>query len=129
MPGRTCMYMTARIESFTCRQVIRSDDVAEKASVKEALRQALDRAAIYRDARADAIMIHSKIKALNEVLAFLREFRAQDSRTPLVVVPTTHGSTHENTLFEAGANVIIYANHLMCAKIRAVGEYVDSGAF
>jgi phosphoenolpyruvate phosphomutase len=80
--ARKDIYVTARIESFTCRQVIKSDDKAEKASVKEALRQALSRATIYRDAGADAIMIHSKSKSPDEVLAFLREFRAKDSKTP-----------------------------------------------
>ncbi|KAI0195507.1 phosphoenolpyruvate phosphomutase-domain-containing protein [Astrocystis sublimbata] len=124
--ARKEMYVTARIESFTCRQVIKSDPEAEKASVEKALRQALNRAVIYRDAGADAIMIHSKSKAPDEVLAFLREFRALDSKTPLVVVPTTYGTTHESTLHDAGANVIIYANHLMRAKIRAVDEVVAS---
>lgn len=46
----------------------------------------------------------------------------------MVVVPTTYGTTHEDTLYDAGANVIIYANQLMRAKIRAVGEYVDARA-
>ncbi|KAI1322389.1 phosphoenolpyruvate phosphomutase-domain-containing protein [Xylariaceae sp. FL0255] len=125
---RKDMYITARIESFTCRKVIKSDDAAEKASVAKALKQALDRAAIYKTAGADAIMIHSKSKSPDEVLAFLRQFRAQDQETPLVVVPTTYGTTHEKTLFEAGANVVIYANHLMRAKLHVVGRYVDSGA-
>ncbi|KAI1841982.1 hypothetical protein JX266_011842 [Neoarthrinium moseri] len=126
--GLEHMCVTARIESFTCRKVISSDPAAEGASVQEALREALKRASIYRNAGADAIMIHSKSKAPDEVLGFLRQFRAKDSSTPLVVVPTTYGSTHEDTLYDAGANVIIYANHLMRAKIRAIGEYVDSGA-
>jgi hypothetical protein len=80
--ARKDMYVTARIESFTCRKVIKGDDAAEKASVKEALRQALERAAIYVDAGADAIMIHSKSKSPNEVLDFLRQFRARNSKTP-----------------------------------------------
>lgn len=46
----------------------------------------------------------------------------------MVVVPTTYGTTDEDTLYEAGANVFIYANHLMRAKIRAVGNYVNSSA-
>ncbi|RYP24500.1 hypothetical protein DL765_000520 [Monosporascus sp. GIB2] len=126
--GQGHMLVTARIESFTCRKVIENDPAAETESVKEALHQALDRAMIYRDAGADAIMIHSKSKSPDEVLSFLRQFRAQDSKTPLVVVPTTYGTTHEDALYEAGANIIIYANHMMRAKIRAVDEYLASGA-
>jgi len=87
------MYVTARIESFTCRKVIKGDDAAEKASVKEALRQALERAAIYVDAGADAIMIHSKSKSPSEVLDFLRQFRARDSETPCKLqFPLSHTS-------------------------------------
>lgn len=126
--GLDDIFVTARIESFTCRKVIESDATVEALSVQKALRQALNRAKIYRDAGADAIMIHSKSKQPDEVLEFLRQFRAEDKTTPLVVVPTTYGSTHEDTLHEAGANVIIYANHLMRAKITAVSEYIAEGA-
>lgn len=76
------MLITARIESFTCRKVIKNDPVAEEASVKEALRQALERAYLYRDSGADAIMIHSKSKSPDEILAFLRQFREKDTKTP-----------------------------------------------
>lgn len=42
----------------------------------------------------------------------------------MVVVPTTYGHVHEDVLYEAGANIFIYANHLMRAKIAAVDEYL-----
>lgn len=45
----------------------------------------------------------------------------------MVVVPTTYGNVHEDVLYEAGAN-IIYANHLMRAKIAAVDEYLAANA-
>lgn len=80
--GNEHMLITARIESFTCRKVIKDDPAAEEASVQEALGQALERAVIYRDAGADAIMIHSKSKSPDEILSFLRQFRALDSKTP-----------------------------------------------
>jgi len=125
--GLSDVLITARIESFTCRKVIDNDAAAEAASVQKALTQALDRALIYRDAGADAIMIHSKSKKPDEVLEFLRKFREEDQETPLVVVPTTYGTTHEDKLYEAGANVFIYANHLMRAKITAVSNYIAKG--
>lgn len=34
--------------------------------------------------------------------------------------------TTEKVLYDAGANVIIYANHLIRAKISAVGEFSDT---
>ncbi|KAM4055025.1 phosphoenolpyruvate phosphomutase domain-containing protein [Hirsutella rhossiliensis] len=113
--------VTARIESFTTR-VVQSSTAEEKASVQAALAEALARAEVYRDAGADAIMIHSKSKQADEVLSFLGQFRAKDPDTPLVVVPTTYSKTPEDVLHDAGASVVIYANHLMRAKINAGNE-------
>lgn len=112
---------TARIETFTCR-ISQADPVAEQKSCELAQEDALRRANIYREAGVDAIMIHSKSKAPDEVLQFLRDYRSVDPHTPLVVVPTAYSKTTKDTLYAAGANVIIYANHLMRAKISAVGS-------
>jgi len=62
-------------------------------------------------------MIHSKSALPNEVLSFLTKYRSKDYVTPLVVVPTTYSEPTEDVLYDAGANVIIYANNLMRAKI------------
>ena len=83
------------------------------------------RAEVYRNAGADAIMIHSKSALPNEVLSFLTKCRSKDYVTPLVVVRTTYSETTEDVLYDAGANVIIYANNLMRAKICAMGEFSD----
>lgn len=112
---------TARIESFTCR-IAKADPDEERKSREQALHEALQRAKTYHEAGVDAIMIHSKDKSPDEVLNFLREYRAYDSETPLVVVPTSYSKTTKETLYTAGANVIIYANHLMRAKISAVSN-------
>ncbi|KAJ5263328.1 hypothetical protein N7478_010933 [Penicillium angulare] len=118
------LLVTARIESFNVR-IVKDDATEEKASVQLSLQDALTRAAIYTEAGADAIMIHSKSPSPSEVLEFLKQFRKGDPTTPLVVVPTTYSSTPRATLVDAGANVIIYANHLMRAKIRAVQNVSD----
>ncbi|PHH90378.1 hypothetical protein CDD83_3864 [Cordyceps sp. RAO-2017] len=115
---RKDLIVTARIESLTTRAA-QSDAAAEKLSVQAALDEALARSDVYRDAGADAIMIHSKSEQPDEVLSFLRRFRAKDLHTPLVVVPTAYSRTPEDDLYNAGANVVIYANHLMRAKIKA----------
>jgi phosphoenolpyruvate phosphomutase len=120
--AHTDMMIAARIESFTVR-IAKKDEADEKASIQGALRDALTRAEVYRNAGADAVMIHSKSALPDEVLSFLTEYRSKDSVTPLVVVPTTYSQTTENALYHAGANVIIYANHLMRAKIYAIGEF------
>jgi phosphoenolpyruvate phosphomutase len=113
--------VTARIESFNVR-ITKDDPVEEAASIKASLEDALSRAEIYTKAGADAIMIHSKSESPTEVLEFLKRFRERDQVTPLVIVPTTYSTTPRETLIDAGANVIIYANHLMRVKIKAVEE-------
>ncbi|GAB7353451.1 hypothetical protein MBLNU459_g3914t1 [Dothideomycetes sp. NU459] len=118
------MMITARIESFTVRAA-KKDEAEERGSVQESLTDALTRAEVYRAAGVDAIMIHSKSKYPDEVLSFLTEYRSKDDQTPLVVVPTTYSEALRNTLHEAGANVVIYANHALRAKISAVGTISD----
>ncbi|KAF4993795.1 hypothetical protein FGRMN_6229 [Fusarium graminum] len=122
--SKCSLMVTARIESFCCR-VAKSDPEEEKRSYEEAHRDALNRAKIYHEAGVDAIMIHSKSKSPDEVVRFLQEYREFDRATPLVVVPTTYSKVPRDVLYDAGANVVIYANHLMRAKISAVGSISD----
>ncbi|KID91615.1 Pyruvate/Phosphoenolpyruvate kinase [Metarhizium guizhouense ARSEF 977] len=119
--------IAARIESFTTRAV-RRDPVEEQLSVQTALRDALERARVYTAAGVDAVMIHSKSREPDEVLGFLNGFRAVDAATPLVVVPTAYSQTKRSVLAAAGANVFIYANHLMRAKIKAAAEVLEDGS-
>ncbi|KAJ5094565.1 hypothetical protein N7456_010426 [Penicillium angulare] len=124
-PSDSDFMVTARIETFNLR-IKKDDPIEEAASVQKALEDALHRAEVYTQAGADAIMIHSKSKSPSEVLDFLKKFREKDATTPLVVVPTTYSSTPRQTLIDAGANIIIYANHLMRAKIQAIEPIAQS---
>ncbi|CAI7678165.1 unnamed protein product [Penicillium pancosmium] len=117
---------SAQIESFNVR-IVKDDLIEEAASIKASLEDALSRAEMYTKAGADAIMIHSKSSSPTEVLDFLKRFRERDQVTPLVVVPTTYATTPRKSLVDAGANVIIYANHLMRAKIHTMEEVVNWG--
>ena len=119
--GDRDIMVTARIESFICR-ISKADPSEERKSCEQALHDALQRSKTYREAGVDAIMIHSKNKSPDEVLEYLREYRAVDPHTPLVVVPTAYSKTTKETLYTAGANIIVYANHLMRAKISAVSS-------
>ena len=84
---------------------------------------ALERARAYiADGGADGIMIHSKEKDGKEVLEFLRAFRAENAETPVVVVPTTYAQFTEEELQAAGANIVIYANHMLRAAYKAMLE-------
>ena len=74
------------------------------------------RARAYTAAGADAVMIHSRKREPDEVFEFAEKFRAFDSSTPLVVVPTSYSSVTEEELRDRGVNVVIYANQLTRAE-------------
>jgi len=92
---------------------------------------ALDRAEAFVNAGASGIMIHSKSESAEEILEFLRKFRETDQTTPLVVVPSTYSSVKEESLHEAGANIVIYANQLTRsaypAMIRTAESILENG--
>lgn len=85
----------------------------ESLILDQGMEDALTRATAYVEAGADGILIHSRSQSADEVLAFCRAFRAGGSDVPLVVVPTTYDQVTEQVLADAGANVVIYANHLL----------------
>lgn len=81
--------------------------------------EALKRAEAYHAAGADAILIHSKKSTADEVLTFTREWA---NRCPIVLVPTKYYTTPTDSFEEAGASLVIWANHNMRAAITAMRE-------
>ncbi|MDR1900499.1 MAG: phosphoenolpyruvate mutase [Treponema sp.] len=81
---------------------------------------AMERALAYVAAGADGIMIHSKEKDGEDIREFCRRFREEYTAIPLVLVPTTYNHFTEAELASWGANVIIYANHLLRASYPAM---------
>lgn len=81
---------------------------------------AIRRVTAYIEAGADGIMIHSKSKTPDEILSFCRAYKELPRRVPLVVVPSTYSQTYEQTLADAGVNIVIYANHLLRASYPAM---------
>ena len=79
--------------------------------------EALRRAEAYHAAGADAILIHSKRRDADEVLAFARRW---ERRLPLIIVPTTYYSTPTEVFRGAGISVVIWANHLIRASVAAM---------
>ena len=57
-------------------------------------------------------MIHSRRKEPDEIFEFCEKFRAVDSKTPIVVVPTSFNTVTEAEFERRGVNIIIYANQL-----------------
>jgi phosphoenolpyruvate phosphomutase len=86
------------------------------------VREAIERAGAYVSAGADGIMIHSKEKTGDDVKEFCRRFRAEYARVPLVLVPTTYNHLTENEFETWGANIIIYANHMLRSSYPAMYE-------
>jgi phosphoenolpyruvate phosphomutase len=76
---------------------------------------AIARANAYVDAGADGVMIHSRKKEPDEVLAFCEIFRKEHPNVPIVVVPTSYNQITAKELSKAGINVVIYANHMLRA--------------
>jgi phosphoenolpyruvate phosphomutase len=79
--------------------------------------EALRRAEAYRQAGADAILIHSKLSRPDEILEFAREWAG---RGPLVIVPTKYYSTPTEVFRKAGISTVIWANHLIRSATTAM---------
>ena len=82
--------------------------------------EALERARAYVGAGADGIMIHSKEKSGMDIKEFCTRFRKEFKNIPIVLVPTTYNQFKEKEFQEWGANIIIYANHMLRASYPAM---------
>jgi phosphoenolpyruvate phosphomutase len=88
--------------------------------------EALKRAEAYRQAGADAILIHSKLSKPDEILTFAREWAG---RGPLVIVPTKYYSTPTDVFRQAGISTVIWANHLLrgaASTMQAIAKDIHS---
>ncbi len=98
----------------------------ESLILQKGMEDALKRAVAYIEAGADGIMIHSRSKTPDEVLAFCAEYKKFKKKVPLVVIPTTYAQVSEKELIDAGVNVVIYANHLLRAAYPAMVKTAES---
>ncbi|MCK5824552.1 MAG: phosphoenolpyruvate mutase [Ichthyobacteriaceae bacterium] len=85
----------------------------ESLILKQGMDDAIARAKAFIIAGADGIMIHSREKSEQEILEFCALYNKIENRKPLVVVPSSYNHITEEELAEAGANVVIYANHML----------------
>ena len=97
----------------------------ESLILERGMEDALTRAFAYTTAGADAIMIHSRKSDPTEILTFADRFRAADSVTPLVVVPTAFNAVTEEELKVHGINVVIYANQLTRSSFPAMQKAAE----
>ena len=81
------------------------------------LDEALKRGEAYRQAGADAVLIHSKLKRPDEILQFAREW---GQRCPLVIVPTKFYATPSEVFRQHHISLVIWANHMIRSSISAM---------
>jgi phosphoenolpyruvate phosphomutase len=84
--------------------------------------EALKRAEAYAEAGADAVLIHSKSPTFDELKTVAK---AWSGRVPLVVVPTIFDGVTTAELEDAGFKIVIYANQMVRASIRAMRDALD----
>lgn len=123
------------IENFSAKisagkAALRTDDFmiiarCESLILERGMDDALERCHAYVAAGADGIMIHSRKKDPAEILEFCDKFRETDSKTPIVVVPTSFNSITEAELAAHGVNICIYANQLTRAAFPAMQSVAE----
>ena len=94
----------------------------ESLILEKGMEDALERARAYVNAGADGIMIHSRRKEPTEVLEFCDRYRAEDSNTPIVAVPSSYNVVTEDELIKYGVNIVIYANQLTRSAFPAMQQ-------
>lgn len=82
--------------------------------------EALRRGAAYAEAGADLLLIHSKRKTPDEIVAFIK---AWPGTIPLVLVPTAYPDLTEAMIRDLGKiAIVIYANHAVRAAVGAMRD-------
>jgi len=81
---------------------------------------AMERAMAFVEAGADGVMIHSKEKTGDDIKEFCSLFRAEYPHVPIILVPTTYNKFTEKELASWGANIVIYANHMLRSAYPAM---------
>ncbi len=92
----------------------------ESLILEKGMEDALNRAFAYIEAGADGIMIHSRLKDPAEIFEFCEKFRQKDTKTPIVVVPTSFNTVTEEEWAEKNVNIVIYANQLTRSAFPAM---------
>ncbi len=98
----------------------------ESLILEKGIDDAITRAKAYIEAGADGIMIHSRQKTPDEVLAFCQTLREYNEHIPIVVVPTSYNQITAKALSQAGVNVVIYANHMLRAAYPGMKNVAKS---
>jgi len=88
----------------------------------QGLEEALKRAFAYKEAGADAILVHSKKPTIEEITAFCKNW---DYSVPLVIVPTKYANTSPEVYQQLGISCVIWANHLFRASLISMRKTAE----
>jgi phosphoenolpyruvate phosphomutase len=107
-----------------CKDVVQSDDFAVVARLESfitglGLEDALQRATIYEDHGADAILCHSKKDTTEDIEAFMENWKGN---VPVIIVPTTYINTPISKFDELGVSGVIWANHQLRSSVLAMQQ-------
>lgn len=84
------------------------------------LDEALKRGMAYAEAGADLLLVHSKRKTPDEIVAFTERWRGP---IPLTIVPTAYPDLTEDKVRALGKiRIVIYANHAIRAAVGAMRQ-------
>lgn len=83
------------------------------------MEEALDRAAAYAGAGADALFVHSRRSTPVEIATFLEGY---EGALPVVIAPTTFPDLSVAEFGRLGVSAVIWANHSMRAAFSAMRE-------
>src|SRR5215469_1779617 len=84
------------------------------------LDEALKRGAAYAEAGADLLLVHSKRKTPDEIVAFCERWHGP---IPLTIVPTAYPDLTEDKVRALGKiKIVIYANHAIRAAVGAMRQ-------
>lgn len=83
------------------------------------LDEALKRAEAYRNAGADAILMHSKKSDPSDIEAFMKAWKNQG---PVVIVPTKYYTTPTQAFRDMGVSMVIWANHNLRTAVSAMQQ-------
>ncbi|WP_157772483.1 phosphoenolpyruvate mutase [Lacunisphaera limnophila] len=81
------------------------------------LAEAIRRAEAYRQAGADAIIVHSAHASPDEIFAFLDRW---ENRHPIILIPTKYHTTPTQHFARRRVAALIWANHLLRSSIAAM---------
>lgn len=87
---------------------------------------ALTRARTYLETGASGIMVHTKNSDAADIKQFTAAYNRFAGRRPLMLVPTSYNHLYEHELAGLGANIIVYANHLLRAAYPAMEQVAGS---